>query len=1459
MIYRSKAGRVRGRNRARQLLLLALLGLGTAAHATLTMPKIFNDNMVLQRNKSVKIWGWCAAGDTVTVTFDGQVQQAVADAAGRWDVELDPMPANAVNQNMTITTALGDSRTISNVLVGEVWLDSGQSNMNWALYKCDANSIATANADNLPNLRLFFVKCDQRYDANGNPDPQGDFLFSLDPLDDFQPNLSPAPQWVSATTDVIPWGNNDPLSSFSGPGYFFARRLQLELGVPVGMIDVSLGGSSIEPWCAPEGLAEEPNEWTYLQKRLDPAGSAIPMGSHAAEMGLYESFIHPIQGFTMRGFIWHQGEGNQGDCERYNDKLRALAKGWRKIWDDETLYMGVGQLYPYTANYGDDYSWVRTSWGQYRAGQQIPLSGSIVLNDHGTLGDIHPQNKLATGERYAAWARSEVYEQGNLEQGPNPIKARWDDSNSRVVIDFEYIGGGLGLNKGTAPEEFRVRCADDQVYDCTAQISPDLTQIWLSSANISAGNPAVMVEHAWATRGDAQPNVVNSENHPLTLFRMAVIQDFYASAITEQDAQVDTPYQADLSDEVTVPYYLDKSFTFRLVGAPGWLHVTESGMLYGTPDSSDLGANSCTVELDDGAGRVVSAALNIAVVAVGSPLMVGWDRGLCGPAHHKVAGVDAVFLGGTHHEDYVSNPTDGTWGGQSMNPPAQAHGLVSKVDITTGFYTNGAVWSPIKDDVSAVFSITNNTGADLVLDGIYFDSNSRFGNMKSLELLYADGDLTDPTNTLIYSGNISSGTWGNHNASFNGKLTDNTLAGGESATFIMDLELKQFATNQIPWSAFFMDNVMIRFSTQGTKGNLPPLFTANYITAPDATNGPYAGTISGSAVDLNSGDVVSYVKLDGPSWLTIAPDGSLSGTPGEGHDGLNRFKVAAVDSSGATASSVLVLEVNGINDPPAFTADPFFAAAAYVDQAYSGTIAGSATDPEHDVLTYTNSTGGWLTIGPDGTLGGTPQIADVGTNAFTVVVDDGNGASDSATLKIVVRAGNSAPVFNTDPISGLNATVGRAYSATLAGSATDIDEDPLTYSKADTGLPWLAVAGDGTLSGTPSAEDMGTDRCIIQVADDQGGSSTADLQVTVYPAASGSLELLVGWDSFDGISWGGGTAAAPVTGGGASGSMTATYGNGASGGSLSTVSWDTNGMGSTSGSWGGTTVGPAPSTQGTDGSGNYLIRSSNGSGTSYEDLNTFDITINAGTNGLVLSSLVVDAWKEWSNNNVGFGLKYQGGDLGVTNTNSIVQDAVYPSENLKSTSTPGVNTFDLRAFGDHELAAGETATFRLYAGTEEANGFYLDNFAILGTAAGSVSPLIAWKSENFTPAELGDPAVSGDDATPMNDGIQNLVKYLLNLDPWTAGGIEPGWPEAADWIIGFDRNAAATDADLYLEMIDDLTSTQWLTIAMSQGGAVVTTQNGATVVQDTPGTTNGVQVSVPLTTNAFFRFRAQQP
>ena len=1273
--------RLRKMTRLWRVLGCALVLSASPAIAELRLCKIFSDGMVLQRDKPVKVWGWCTAGDTVTVTFAEQTKTAVADDTGRWDVALEPMAASAVNRAMTITTAQGgESKTIENILVGEVWISSGQSNMDWSILSCEANAQRLAASDSLPNLRVFFIKCDQRYPPPAGP---GGFRIEPKPQNALPDGLHPAPQWVEADGSKFQNGEHNSLREIAASGYFFARRLHLALGVPVGLIDSSLGGSAIGPWCAPEGLATEPTDRSYYLDRLDPEKSKIPAGLVNGGVGLYETFIYPIKGYALRGMIWHQGESTANGA-LYEDHARALVNGWRMVWNDPDIHAGIGQLYPFTA--GPGYRWVETSWAQYRAGQHIPLAGSIVLNDHGDLDDIHPRNKLASGERYAAWALSEVYERGGLPQGPHPRKARWNAENQRIEIDFDLIGEGLRLNTGEAPEEFRVRCADDAVYDCQAAISPDKKQIWLTSDQITEANPALLVEHGWVSRGNATPNVVNSDNHPLTVCKIAIRQDFTAATLTEQDAQADRAWQASLRENVTAPYFLDSSYSFRLVDAPSWLKLTESGILYGLPTEADLGLNTCKVELDDGDGRVASATLQVHVVPAGSLQMVGWERGWYGYPDHQVAGVEAFFFGAhpltaDNSQTYVDSSADGTWGSQSIYPQPETTWWVSRIQK------------------QGQFSIANHTGADVTLAGIHFDCIQAYGDIPKMTLQYTEGDLADPVGTELYSAPVTGDSWVNHDVPFAGKLNDVILADGETATFTLDFEPV--------WTPCFIDNAAITFRASGTKGNVPPVFASQVVKAADAEeDSMYAGSLSGSAVDVNTGDALRYKKLDGPSWLSIAPDGTLSGTPENRHVGTNQFKVEASDGSGSATRGLLEISVRNTNDAPSFAEASFNAPDAYEGAPYARSIADAAQDPDAgDRLSYSLVAGpAWLKVAANGALTGTPAASDQGANTFKVQVDDGAGGTETATLLIQVNGANALPTFNVETVKVPDALADFVYGATLAGSVTDADGDAPTFAKVS-GPAWLNIAADGALSGTPTAADMGTQTFEVSVDDGKAGGDTATLQIEV---GEKDLLLLAGWQSFPSGAHHGSTFPAEQISEGVSATLSTHNGSGGGGVSV----WDAGkGVGSTSGLWGGfASMTPSPSA---DLNGAFFLRANYASGT---EMPYMDITITAVTSPIHLAGMVFDRWTGATEENDSL-LYYLSGDLDDPDNTLLVHRPAGCKKARQGSieAEPTVVRMAFSALKDRQLDVGQTGTFRLYAGGYGAGGFlFHDNIAVIG-------------------------------------------------------------------------------------------------------------------------------------------------
>jgi hypothetical protein len=287
--------------------------------------------------------------------------------------------------------------------------------------------------------------------------------------------------------------------------------------------------------------------------------------------------------------------------------------------------------------------------------------------------------------------------------------------------------------------------------------------------------------------------------------------------------------------------------------------------------------------------------------------------------------------------------------------------------------------------------------------------------------------------------------------------------------------------------------------------NDAPAFTSDPIAGAAATqDAVYSGSLAGTAGDIDAGDTFSFSKSSGPAWLTVASNGTLSGTPGNANAGPNSFVVRVTDAVGLFDEAVLNITVANVNDAPAFTADPIAGAAATEDQAYAGSLAGVAGDIDAgDTRTFSKINGpGWLTVAANGALGGLPSNSDGGPNSFTVRVTDAAGLFDEAVLNIAVANVNDAPVFTVDPIVRAAGSEELAYTAvSLSGTATDADAgDSIVYSKAS-GPVWLTVAGDGTLGGTPPAGSAGMNAFVIRATDVAGAFDEAALSIEVEGAA----------------------------------------------------------------------------------------------------------------------------------------------------------------------------------------------------------------------------------------------------------------------------------------------------------------------------------------------------------------------
>ncbi len=496
------------------LSLVLVLAVACACLADVRLPAIIGDNMVLQRQSQFRIWGWAEPGEKVTVSVSWLSMQwdLVADKQGNWDFEM-KSPKGPGPYEMTI--GAGNTIKIKNIAVGEVWLCSGQSNMEFRL-RSSVNGEDEVSAASYPDIRLFHV---QR-DASGRP--RRDCTGS----------------WAQCSAETV--------ANFSAVGYFFGRELHKQLGVPVGLINNSWGGTRIEPWTPPVGFATVPKlreiveqikqadsefntavaqELEPLEKWIKacrkalaankpvPAMPALPkheLSSRGKPTGLYNAMVHPIVPFAIRGAIWYQGESNHTEGMMYYEKMKALINGWRNVWGQGRMPFYFVQLAPY--QYGDeDPRILPVIWQAQTAALAIPNTGMAVTVDVGNIKDIHPKNKQDVGRRLALWALAKTYNRKNLVYS-GPLYKSMSVEGSSVRISFEHSGSGLASSDGKALTWFTIAGQDKKFVEAEAQIDGDT--IVVSSGQVS--KPAA-VRFAW--HKEAEPNLVNKEGLPASPFR----------------------------------------------------------------------------------------------------------------------------------------------------------------------------------------------------------------------------------------------------------------------------------------------------------------------------------------------------------------------------------------------------------------------------------------------------------------------------------------------------------------------------------------------------------------------------------------------------------------------------------------------------------------------------------------------------------------------------------------------------------------------------------------------------------------------------------------------------------------------------------------------------------------------------------------------------------------------------
>ena len=506
--------RLRARIRCLSAVVILLL-VGIAANANVSLPDVLGGAMVLQRDRAVPIWGKADPGEAVSVRFGKQNKKAVADGEGKWRVNLDPMRSSAMPQTMTISGR--NTLELKDILVGEVWLVAGQSNMQRLLSETANGEAAIAAAKN-PLIRLF------------NVSRQVAFKHAAPPLGTWQP-CSP-----------------QSIKEFSAAGYYFGVELQRELNVPVGLINSSYGGSQAEAWTPVEYLLgsadlkptvdrtkiwdeerprvraaydEQLRQWRADSDKARAAGArpspspAVPdaLREYRVASSIYDGMIAPLIPFRLRGAFWYQGESNEARAEQYGLLLPTMIKAWRERWGDDFPF-GIVQLPNYRDQKPDpaDEAWSHVREAQRRTALSTPKTGLIVIIDIGEARDIHPKNKLDLGKRMSQWALGEVYGRKLIASGPALSQTKI--SGSKIVLTFSGVGHGLKLRDGDKLDEFAVAGADRKWHWAEARIvGKDRVEVWSSAVT-----QPLAVRYAF-NNNPKHPNLTNESGLPASPFR----------------------------------------------------------------------------------------------------------------------------------------------------------------------------------------------------------------------------------------------------------------------------------------------------------------------------------------------------------------------------------------------------------------------------------------------------------------------------------------------------------------------------------------------------------------------------------------------------------------------------------------------------------------------------------------------------------------------------------------------------------------------------------------------------------------------------------------------------------------------------------------------------------------------------------------------------------------------------
>jgi len=461
---------------------------------SIELPKVFDSHMVLQRGKKVSVWGKANPQKELTLNFNGQEKIATTDENGNWRIELDEMAAGGAYE---MKIACDDDEIVfTDVMIGDVYLAGGQSNMAFRVASLTEDARAELAQDiDYPNIRYFDVA---RIISGG------EFLNEKD-----------RPWTVCKDSRIDEW---------SAVATYFARQIHKEEGVAIGIVGCNHGGSTADAWVSPAAYAADP---ALDAAKVDPYTTILQYYCNPST--LYEAMLKKVAGYSLKGFIWYQGEANSRIADRYETIFTGLIKDWRNIWNDDSLPFIFAQLSTYKPTddpEGNGWAFLREA--QLNTWTKTPNTAMVVTIDVGELADIHPKDKKTVGARFALAANKIVY--GKNIESSGPVFENITFSGNKAIVSFSHAENGLQSTE-TNLSEFEI-CGDDYLYKpASAKIENGKVTVWSDAVS-----SPVAVRYAW--RNGPEPTLYNTEGLPASPFRSMVEPQIKTQNIAFEDFTV---------------------------------------------------------------------------------------------------------------------------------------------------------------------------------------------------------------------------------------------------------------------------------------------------------------------------------------------------------------------------------------------------------------------------------------------------------------------------------------------------------------------------------------------------------------------------------------------------------------------------------------------------------------------------------------------------------------------------------------------------------------------------------------------------------------------------------------------------------------------------------------------------------------------------------------------------------